>query len=95
MRENFISTFRRSIVAASCLTIMCSCWTEGAKGEEGFPKVQKEVVISNAVLARYCGRGVETAEMEKLAEAYLPEKSLKLLRKMVENVISGEYPLEE
>ena len=51
------------------------------------------MILSNAVLAKYCERRAEAAEMEKLAKACLPERPLNLLREIVGQVIPGEYPL--
>jgi hypothetical protein len=45
MRESLFTTFPASVVAASFLTVVCCCWTVGAKGDERVPREQKRIVI--------------------------------------------------
>jgi hypothetical protein len=51
-----------------------------------------ELILSNAVLAAYCGRDKEAAEIRRIAKHYLPQESFKLFLEMLENVSSAEYP---
>lgn len=54
-----------------------------------------ELILSNAVLAAYCGRDKKVVEMKKIAKNHLPQESFKLFLDMLENVSPAEYPLEE
>lgn len=51
-----------------------------------------EVILSNAVLAAYCGRDNEVAEMKRIAKDRLPQASFKLFLDMLEDVVPAEYP---
>jgi hypothetical protein len=54
-----------------------------------------ELILSNAVLAAYCGQDKEVVEMKKIAKDHLPQELFKLFLDMLENVSPAEYPLEE
>jgi hypothetical protein len=64
-------------------------------GEAALSKASRlsQLILSNAVLARYRGRVEESAKMEKLAREYLPEGRVRLLRDILNGVIPGEYPI--
>ena len=51
-----------------------------------------EIILSNAVLAAYCGRDNEVVEIKRIAEDHLPQESFKLFLGILEDVSPAEYP---
>jgi hypothetical protein len=51
-----------------------------------------ETILSNAVLAAYCGRHNEVVEMKRIAKDHLPQASFKLFLDILEDVSPAEYP---
>ncbi|HEY3276752.1 MAG TPA: hypothetical protein VGJ94_09040 [Syntrophorhabdaceae bacterium] len=51
------------------------------------------LIISNAVIAKYCEKKEEASKLNELAASYLNEEGQELFRQILDEVKPGEYPL--
>ena len=56
-------------------------------------RILPALIISNAVIAKYCEKKEEASKLNELAAAYLNEEGQELFRQILDDVKPGEYPL--